>query len=202
MPFATRTLRLSRPLTSSLRNTTPFTQRLPASIRLASSDYGSPTGGPISENPKDQGPNPSADKEHPGPPAPKVGQNTGTSGTKATSSGHNTPNSQSDVRPSVGNEPTQGKSEGGKKSFSTSARRRLAEAQESTQTKNGARPKILSESPPKDSEASEDVRRHNEEMDRRAERAAEGVKSEQAEGDKVPKGFWKGDVGEKKDGSV
>ncbi|KAG8626967.1 hypothetical protein KVT40_005912 [Elsinoe batatas] len=154
MPFATRTLRLSRPLTSSLRNTTTFTQRLPASIRLASSDYGSPTGGPISENPKDQGPNPSADKEHPGPPPAKAGQS------------------------------------------------RPAEVQASTQTKNGARPKILSDNPPKDSEASEEVKRHNEEMDRRAERAAEGVKSEQAEGDKVPKEFWKGDVGEKKDGRV
>ncbi|KAF4547093.1 Hypothetical protein D9617_59g026320 [Elsinoe fawcettii] len=191
MTFATRAIRLSRPLTSSLRSTTTLPSRIPATTRFASSDYGSPTGGPISENPKDQGPNPSADKEHPGPPPPKVGQNTGASGTKKGADGHNSPNAQSDVRPSVGNEPTQGK-----KSFSTMTVRRA----EATQTKNGAQPKILSESPPLDSEAAEDVKRHNAEMENRAERAAEGVSSNDAQKDKVPKSFWKGDVGEKKDG--
>ncbi|TKX25653.1 hypothetical protein C1H76_2303 [Elsinoe australis] len=192
MSMSIRAIRLSRPVTSSLRAATVLPARFPSSARFAGSDYGSPTGGPISENPKDQGPNPSADKEHPGPPPPKAGQNTGASGTKKTEKGHNTPNSQSDVRPSVGNEPTQG----GKKSFSTSAVSRA----DAHQTKNGAKPKILSESPPADQEAPEDVKRHNEEMDRRAERAAANVSNEDADKDKVPKSFWKGDVGEKKDG--
>jgi hypothetical protein len=45
-----------------------------------------------------------------------------------------------------------------------------------------AQPKILNDSPPKeDSELPEDVRRHNEEMDRRAEKAREKVSNQDIE---------------------
>lgn len=37
------------------------------------------------------------------------------------------------------------------------------------------------------------MRKHNEEMDKRADRAAEKVKDEDLEKDKVGKGFWTGE---------
>lgn len=186
MAITARVLRRARPFPSSIILARPA-ERLPASIRFASSDYGSPTGGPISENPKEQGPNPSADKEHPGPPPPKPGQDTGLSGTKKGAKGHNTPNAQSDVRPSVGNEPTQGK-----KSFSTSA---MSQAE----AKDKPQPKILDETPPSDEDAPADVKKHNEEMANRADKAAAGAGREgtgKEEG--VSKSFWQGHVGDKK----
>lgn len=60
------------------------------------------------------------------------------------------------------------------------------------ENRNKAQPKILNQSPPKESEASEDVKKHNREMDARAERPAERVKDEDVEKDKVGKGFWSG----------
>jgi hypothetical protein len=54
----------------------------------------------------------------------------------------------------------------------------------------GAEPKILSENPP--AEYDESVKQHNEEMDRRAEKAHEQIGNEDAEKDKVPPGYWKG----------
>lgn len=55
-------------------------------------------------------------------------------------------------------------------------------------------PKILNENPPAEGEQSEDVARHNREMDQRADRAHEGVKNEDTEKDKVSKGFWTGEI--------
>ena len=43
-----------------------------AQTRFASGDYGSGEGDPRGERPQEQGPNPSEDKEHPGPPPPKT----------------------------------------------------------------------------------------------------------------------------------
>jgi hypothetical protein len=57
---------------------------------------------------------------------------------------------------------------------------------------NGKQPKILSDNPPEPGKEPEDVRKHNEEMERRAERAALGVRNEDAEKDKVPPGYWSG----------
>ncbi|TKA80563.1 hypothetical protein B0A55_02010 [Friedmanniomyces simplex] len=59
----------------------------------------------------------------------------------------------------------------------------------------GAQPKILNESPPKEHEASEDVQKHNREMDQRAEKASEKVRDEDVEKDKVGKEFWSGQGG-------
>ena len=48
----------------------------------ATSDYGSGKGDPKGENPQEQGANPSADLEHPGPPPPKQGEGSGSGPTK------------------------------------------------------------------------------------------------------------------------
>jgi hypothetical protein len=61
----------------------------------------------------------------------------------------------------------------------------------------GLKPKILDENPPKEEEQSEDVRKHNEDLANRAERATEGVETKDAYKDKEPKekamkGQWSG----------
>ena len=60
-----------------------------------SSSYGGGEGDPKGENPSDQGANPSADKEHPGPPPPQAGQGTGGGPTKGGDSGQGTQEGQS-----------------------------------------------------------------------------------------------------------
>ncbi|KAK0793604.1 hypothetical protein LTR02_013002 [Friedmanniomyces endolithicus] len=55
-----------------------------------------------------------------------------------------------------------------------------------------AQPKIFQSSPPK--EESEEVRKHNEEVDRRAEKTSTKGRDEDAEKDKVGKEFWSGTV--------
>jgi len=168
-----------------------------STVRFASGDYGSGAGDPKGENPQEQGANPSADKEHPGPPPPKVGQNTG-GATKAGAEGHNASQS-TDTKPTKGNDPTQGK-----RTFSTFARAafqnsKIVASEEksgrelrSDKTKD-AEPKILNEDSPSEAEQSGDVKKHNEEMDNRAEQAHE--KAADKEGDKVGKGFWSGHGG-------
>ena len=64
----------------------------------------------------------------------------------------------------------------------------------SDKSKKDAQPKILSTSPPKDAEASEDVKQHNREMDQRADRPSEKVTDKDVENDKVHKGFWSGEI--------
>jgi len=134
----------------------------------AQQSYGSGEGDPKGENPQEQGANPSADLEHPGPPPPDVGKGTGGGPTKAGGGAHGTAHKSSSggVR-----------SEGSGKS---------ANAEKG---KEGAQPKILDErSPP--AELSEEVKKHNEEMDQRYEKSASRV-DEQGK-DNVGKGFWKG----------
>ncbi|KAF2084965.1 hypothetical protein K490DRAFT_47825 [Saccharata proteae CBS 121410] len=133
-----------------------------ASRGFASGDYGSGKGDPVGENPQDQGPSKSSDLEHPGPPPPSAGQGTGTTPTKGTADGHNTGSSKSE-----------GSGHGNK-----------------SQQVKGAQPKILNANPPK--EESEEVAQHNREMEQRAERADTKISNEDAEKDKVPKGFWSG----------
>lgn len=110
------------------------------------SSYGGGEGDPKGENPQEQGSNPSAELEHPGPPPPSVGQGTGGGPTKAGEAGHNTKQNDS--------------SSGGDKD---------ATEQKSV---SGSRPKILSENDP---EHSEDVKAHNEDMKKRHDRPQEGV---------------------------
>lgn len=108
--------------------------------------YGGGEGDPKGENPQEQGSNPSAELEHPGPPPPSVGQGTGGGPTKAGESGHNDQENAS--------------SGGGDRS--------------SSEQKNvsGSQPKILGENDP---EYSEDVKAHNEDMKKRHDRPKEGV---------------------------
>lgn len=151
-----RTLPLRRFAPSALRTQRTFTT---SRLSLASQDYGSGAGDPKGENPQSQGANPSADKEHPGPPPPTAGKGTGSTPTK-----------------------------GGEKTSNDTS----SSGQQKKGTQNGAQPKILSENPPKDGEQSEDVEKHNREMESRAEKAHEKASNEDAEKDKVVKGFWSG----------
>ncbi|KAI9682797.1 MAG: hypothetical protein M1822_006287 [Bathelium mastoideum] len=163
----------------------PFSHRAAA---LASSDYGSGAGDPKGENPQQQGPNPSADKEHPGPPPPAAGQGSGSTPTKGTAEGHNTTGTSSSSL-------QQDKAGGGqKRSFMTSARRGAEDSGElRSQGTRGAQPKILKDAPPAKGEESEEVKRHNEEMDRRHEKAHAKVTEADPEKEKVGKGFWSGE---------
>ncbi|KAF2431230.1 hypothetical protein EJ08DRAFT_632535 [Tothia fuscella] len=158
---------------SLLRNTQTFTPTIPQ--RLASG-YGDGEGGPKSEKPQDQGANPSADLEHPGPPPPKAGEGSGSSPTKGTAEGHTKPNQ------------TTG-STSQKRSFSTV---RSLWAKDMPKSTEGLQPKILSESPPGEEEAPDDVKEHNRDMDNRNAKSHESVSNEDAKKDKVSRAFWAG----------
>ncbi|OCK78586.1 hypothetical protein K432DRAFT_383772 [Lepidopterella palustris CBS 459.81] len=151
----------------------PRTSLQATSQRFASGDYGSGEGNSTGENSQKQGSNPSADKEHPGPPSPKAGQGTGAGPTKGLSDGNNTRNSKQSSSPAS--------SGGSKKGI------------------KGAQPKILHANPPTGEDESESVRQHNKEMEGRAEKAHERVSNMDAEKDKVPAGFWSGQGGKDKD---
>jgi hypothetical protein len=150
--------------------------------RFASQDYGSGKGDPKGEKPQEQGSNPSADKEHPGPPPPKAGQGSGSTPTKGTAEGHNTDNA----------------AQGQKRSFSTYRTLQFRHsgpalmAEKKPKSAEGLSPKLYSDSPPSKDKESEEVKKHNEELEQRAERAHEGVSNEDTQKDKVGKDFWKG----------
>lgn len=131
----------------------------------ASQDYGSGTGDPKGEDPLNQGPNPSADVEHPGPPPPSAGQGSGSGPTKGTSGGHNSGDSPSAPGSGQGQKNDGGSGSSGK----------------------GAQPKILRDTLP--AEPDEDVKQHNREMSQRADRAHEKAEDNV----KVPKGYWSGE---------
>ena len=119
----------------TLRTTTPIA--FPQQKRYAGQDYGSGQGDPKGEDPQNQGSNPSADLEHPGPPPPAEGQGTGGGPTKAHSGGHNTQQNDSSSASSNG----------------------------SASGSSGAQPKIHNSKVP--SEESDDVKQHNEDMGKR-----------------------------------
>ncbi|KAG9676255.1 hypothetical protein KCU99_g4157, partial [Aureobasidium melanogenum] len=148
--------------------------------RMANQDYGSGSGDPKGEKPQEQGANPSADKEHPGPPPPKAGQGSG-GATKADSTGHNT-----------------GSSKQQKKSFSTMARRMSDEHPKSTK---GLEPKLnKNTSPPAEKDLPEDVKQHNKEMEEKPNQAAEKLDGDKSKkDDKVGKQFWAGHGGADRD---
>ncbi len=110
-------------------------------LRYAHESYGGGEGNPTGENPQQQGANPSAEKEHPGPPPPSVGQGTGGGPTKADGSGHNTADHHS-------------ASTSGSKGHAASG---------------GAQPKILNPDAP--AEEGEDVKQHNADNAKRHDRA-------------------------------
>ncbi|KAL9094729.1 MAG: hypothetical protein Q9165_002999 [Trypethelium subeluteriae] len=189
LPITTTTT-TSRRTTAALR---PFSHRAPL---LATSDYGSGAGDPRGENPQSQGANPSADKEHPGPPPPQAGQGSGSTPTKGTAEGHNVSDSPS--APSSGGgggssaQNSGSGAEGGKRQFSTSVRVGKDDALRS-KPNQGAEPKILKDAAPEGGESSEEVRKHNEEFERRHDKAHARVTEADAEKERVGKGFWTGE---------
>ncbi|KAJ4350153.1 uncharacterized protein N0V89_008774 [Didymosphaeria variabile] len=138
----------------------------------AQQDYGSGEGNPAGENPQQQGKRGREDLEHPGPPAPNVGQGNKTS-----------PDSSSSQSSSSSSKGSNGGSGSGKQAESTD---------KDVKGVKGAQPKILNENPPKGDNAPEEVKQHNRELDQRAEKAHEQVSNEDAKQDKVPKSFWSG----------
>ena len=144
-----------------------LTQRtIPHQHRLyADQSYGGGEGDPKGETPQQQGTNPaSADKEHPGPPPPNVGKGTGGGPTKAGGDGNGS------------------QQHGGAGSSSGSG------SSGSTQSKSGASPKIHSENMA--AEESADVKKHNEELENRHDRASNKVEDDGK--DNVGKKFWQG----------
>ena len=140
----------------------------------AQQSYGGGEGDPKGEDPQNQGSNPSADLEHPGPPPPAEGQGTGGGPTKAYEGGHN-----------VG----QNRSSGSSSSSSAAEKKPSGSEGSGKAASNGAQPKIYSASPPE--EHSEEVKQHNREMDNRHGRAQNKV---DGDGDHdVGKGFWSGE---------
>lgn len=65
-----------RPLKFANSTFSPLKSAHQSTLRrlYATQSYGGGEGDPKGENPLQQGPNPAADKEHPGPPPPDVGQ--------------------------------------------------------------------------------------------------------------------------------
>ncbi len=129
------------------------------------SSYGGGEGDPKGENPSDQGSNPSADLEHPGPPPPSAGQGTGGGPTKSGEQGHNTQQNDSS---SSSQASTSGSGGGGG---------------------GGPQPKIHKHDVPEEHAHSDEVRAHNEDMAKRHDRPNE---KSPAKDDKVDKGFWSG----------
>jgi hypothetical protein len=153
------------------------TQRAAFSITtrtLGTSDYGSGKGDPRGENPQDQGANPSADLEHPGPPPPKEGQGSGGGPTKGGVKSSNSGNASEQSKKGEQKQPQQ--------------------QQSSQQKSSKPQPKIHNpDGPPSKEGESQEVREHNRQMDQRTETASNQASDEDVNKDKVPKEFWKGE---------
>jgi hypothetical protein len=157
------------------------TQRAAFSITtrsLATSDYGSGKGDPRGEKPQEQGANPSADLEHPGPPPPKEGQGSGAGPTKGGVDSSNSGNA----------------SEQSKKGKQQPQQQQQDQQKSSAQKSGAPQPKIHNPSgPPSKESESEEVREHNRQMDQRTETASNQASNEDAKQDQVPKEFWRGE---------
>lgn len=183
----------SAALRSAVLSTAP---RARLQVRFGTTDYGSGNGNPAGEKPEKQGQNPSENLEHPGPAPPKVAEG-------KSSSSPNSDNGGSNSNPKADSSTSNAKtgSSSGKREFSTSARQNASKEPAVEQGKQnrpsasevkGAQPKILNENPPKASEQSEDVKKHNEAVANRAEKPAGQVSNEDAKNDKIPGGNTKG----------
>lgn len=137
------------------------------------SSYGGGEGDPKGENPSDQGSNPSADLEHPGPAPPSVGQGTGGGPTKGGAEGHNTQQNDSGSSGAQASTSGSGGASGG------------ASGGEG----DGPQPKIHKHDAPEEHTHSDEVRAHNEDMAKRHDRPNEQSPDKD---DKVDKGYWSG----------
>ena len=151
MSFLTRPASLLR--SAAIRPVLSVVPRARQQVRFATQDYGSGAGNPAGEKPEKQGQNPSEHLEHPGPPPPKVAKGQSSSSPNNDDSAANQSQSQSQLQ----SQSSSSGSESGKK---------------------GAQPKILNEKPPTEEKQNEDVRRHNEEMEKRTDRAHEQAAKE------------------------
>lgn len=166
---------------------------------LAASGYGDPNGNdPKSSSPESQGASNSTKHaaEHPGPPPPAEGNNSG-GATKAFSGKGKNPEdasaqsggSRSKDAKETGSSPTAG-SIGGKRSFSTSSILREAEKKDGKEKEvGGAKPKITDAKESGnglDMEKAAEVEQHNKEFEKGHDRAPK------AEDDKVDEKFWQG----------
>lgn len=143
-----------------------------SSRQFASGGYSGNTIDPKGKEPNKQDPNPSAHSEHLGPPLPKQGYNSSSNPTK-----------------------------GQKKSFSTFVSPKFntgpvhfagGDKESKPKSTKGLSPKILNEGPPPEN-ASEDVKKHNEELEHRADRVHERMRTEDVEKERVDKEFWSGE---------
>jgi hypothetical protein len=157
---------LTRPASAlrsaALRPAVSSIPRARPQVRFATQDYGSGDGNPAGEKPAEQGKNLSEHLEHPGPPPPKVAEG------KSSSSPNN-----DDTKSSSKSDSSASKSD-------------------SSKATKGAQPKILDEKPPSKENESEDVRKHNEEMENRTETKHEQASSEDSKDEKVDKDYWAG----------
>ena len=162
-----------RPITTATISSSPRSFLSPVytqqhRLYAGGSSYGGGEGDPKGENPSDQGSNPSADLEHPGPPPPSVGQGTGGGPTKKGAEGHNTQQNDS--------------SGGGQASASGSG------GASGAGSGGDPQPKIHKHSAPDEHTHSAEVRAHNEEMAKRHDRP----NGTSGGDDRVDKNFWKG----------
>ena len=173
MSFLTRQLR-----SAALRPTLSTIPRARPQVRFATQDYGSGAGNPAGESPEKQGKNLSENLEHPGPPPPKVAKGQSSSSPDNDDTEPKKSSGQSSTQESSGQSSAQ-KSDG-------------QQSQSSKSGSKGAQPKILNENPPSKENESEDVKKHNEDMANRTERAHEQVSNDDAKKDKVSGKFWAG----------
>lgn len=66
-------------------------------------------------------------------------------------------------------------------------------AEKKPKSTEGLSPKILDESPPADEEAPKEVKKHNENFDKRADRAHEATGNSHGDKEKVDPKFWSGE---------
>ncbi|KAF2200931.1 hypothetical protein GQ43DRAFT_456100 [Delitschia confertaspora ATCC 74209] len=164
----------------------PRTRVQVAAQRFASGDYGSGEGSPVGEKPKEQGRSKATEEvEHPGPAPPKAAQKGNASHDRESSS-----SSKHEAQSTEASKSTPSKSDG--KSTEKSGG-------EKGYGSKGPQPKILNENPPAENEEPEEVRKHNKEMDGRAEKAHESVSNKDAKKDKVGSKFWAGQGGADRD---
>jgi hypothetical protein len=145
MSFLTRPASMLR--TAALRPALSAAPKAHQQIRWGTSDYGSGDGNPAGETPQKQGANRSESIEHPGPAPPDVAKG------KSSSS------------------PNQDTTKDSQKSSSSPSKSQ--DSASKSGSNKGAEPKILSKKSPAKEDQSEEVKKHNKEIENRAEKQAE-----------------------------
>lgn len=82
------------------------------------------------------------------------------------------------------------------RTLATTPARRAAGVQKPKGDTKHAEPKLKVEDPPTDENAPEEVKEHNEDLSRRADKPTASVSNDDAQKDKVKPSFWKGHGGQ------